>query len=98
LTNQQEVEAELIIKNTIGLTYPELGQYFIAEEPLRRALALRRKLPGAELALATSLRNMGSLYLAMARPSEARPMLEEALAIYRKLLGNENIEVIHCLS
>jgi tetratricopeptide (TPR) repeat protein len=33
----------------------------------------------------------------MAEPSEGKAMIEEALAINRKLLGNENIEVVNCL-
>src|SRR5437870_8425283 len=55
LTNQPEVEAELM--TTIGLVYEELEQFEKAEEPLRKALALRRKLPGGDLGVAISLRN-----------------------------------------
>jgi serine/threonine protein kinase len=97
LTNQPEVEAELM--TTIGLVYSELGQYLKAEDSLRKALALRRKMPGADLAVATSLRRLASHVGASSagRCSEARVMLEEALAINRRRLGNEDIEVANCL-
>jgi serine/threonine protein kinase/uncharacterized protein HemY len=97
LTNQPEVEAELM--TTIGLVYSELGQYLKAEDSLRKALALRRKLPGADLAVAASLRRLASHVGASStgRCSEARAMLEEALAINRRRLGNEDIEVANCL-
>jgi tetratricopeptide (TPR) repeat protein len=96
LTNQPEVEAEL--RSTIGLVYQELGQNDKAEDTLRKALALRRKLPGADLAVAISLRNLGALLGAIGKSSEAKAMLEEALAINRRLLGNEDIEVVNCLA
>src|SRR5207249_803321 len=95
LTNQPEVEAEL--RTTIGLVYKELGERDKAEDSFRRALALRRKLPGADLAVAKSLRNLGSV-LAWNGRSEARAPIEEALEINRRLLGNEDIEVVNCLN
>jgi tetratricopeptide (TPR) repeat protein len=94
LTEQPEVEAEL--RTTIGLVYTEFGQSDKAEGSFRKALALRRRLPGADLAVATSLRNLGSVLRGTGK-SEARATLEEALAINRKLLGNEDIEVVNCL-
>src|SRR5436190_5234300 len=96
LTNQPEVEAEL--RNTIGLVYQELLLASKAEDMLRKALDIRRKLPGADLEVATSLRNLGSYLASSDKNPEARALIEEALAIYRRRLGNENIEVIRCLS
>jgi serine/threonine protein kinase len=96
LTNQPEVEAELL--TTIGLVYGETGQYFRAEDALRKALALQRNLPGRELGVATSLRNLGHRLALLDRLTEARTVIEEALAINRRLLGEENIEVASCLS
>jgi serine/threonine protein kinase/Flp pilus assembly protein TadD len=96
LANQPEVEAELM--TTIGLAYDDLGQESKAEDALHRALDLRRKLPGADLAVAVSLRNLGYLVCFVGRHSEGRVMLEEALSINRTLLGNENVEVAKCLS
>jgi len=96
LTNQPEVEAEL--ETTIGLAYEELGQGFKAEDTLRKSLALRRKLPGADLGVATSLRSLGSALAQRGKFSEARTMIEEAIAINRRLLGNDDIEVANCLS
>ncbi|PWU08164.1 MAG: hypothetical protein C5B50_30165 [Verrucomicrobia bacterium] len=95
-TNQPEVEAELM--TTIGLVYSDLTLDFKAEDMLRKALALRRTLPGADLEVAVSLRNLGSVLAQMYRDPEARLVLEEALAINRKLRGNEDIEVANCLS
>src|SRR5437660_214773 len=96
LTNQPEVEAEL--RTTIGLVYQELGQNDKAENTLRKALALRRKLPGADLGVALSLRNLGALLGPIGKSSEAKAMLEEALAINRRLLGDEDLEVVNCLA
>src|SRR5262249_49502516 len=96
LTNQPEVEAELL--TTLGLVYQELRQADKTEDMLRKALALRRKIPGEDLEVAASFRNLSAYLIGWVRDEEARAMLEEALAIYRKVLGEENIEVANCIS
>src|SRR5437899_11770873 len=93
-TNHPEVEAELRTK--IGLVYADLHQGFKAKDMLSKALDLRRKLPGADLAVASSLRNLGTVLDMTDGSFEARAMLEEALAINRRLLGEESLEVLNC--
>jgi tetratricopeptide (TPR) repeat protein len=101
LTNQPEVEAE--IRTTLGFVYSELAEDEKAEVMERQALELRRKLPGQELAVASSLYSLacvllrdkvfGSLASAdRVKVMNANLMLNEALTINRKFLGNENLE------
>ncbi len=99
LTNQPEVEAEL--RTTIGLVYNELEEFSKAEGMHRKALALRKRVLGNEHpAVADSLYNLAvalrgrSPYIG----AVGMPMVEEALALYRKLQGSESLEVAKCLS
>jgi len=99
LTNQPEVEAEL--RTTIGLVYNELEEFSKAEGMHRKALALRKRALGHEHpAVADSLYNLAVALRPQATDIGAVgiPMVEEALALYRKLQGNENLEVAKCLS
>ncbi len=92
LEEEPLVEAEL--RNTLGMTYHQLGLYGEAETQLRAAVLLHRE-HGAEddPDLAVVLNNLGNLLAARAGYAEARPLLREALEIRRRRLGEQHVLV-----
>ncbi|QLE58296.1 tetratricopeptide repeat protein [Nostoc sp. TCL26-01] len=64
---------------------------------LNKAVELQKQL-GLEKELATSLNNLASLYDSQGRYSEAEPLYIQALALYRKLLGEEHPSVAMSLN
>jgi len=93
LKDQPGVEAEL--RQSIGDLYLGLGEYAKAEMMFRRALDLRRKLfvsehsdvAGSLYALAVALDAQQINY------AEAEALLLEAIALQKKLRGNEDLYV-----
>jgi eukaryotic-like serine/threonine-protein kinase len=86
---QPAVEAD--IRQSIGLTYLDLGLRPEAEIHLQRVLELRRKLKGEddpETALA--LNNLASLYIYDGKVSQAEPLLVQALKIRIRVLGEQD--------
>jgi serine/threonine protein kinase len=89
MTNQPAVQAEL--QNLIGTLYRGIGNKSRAEEMLRSALALRRKLFGSEdPRVAESLNDLGLDLQAESKASEAERVLAEALAIRQRRFGRMN--------
>ncbi len=94
LTNQPAVEAEL--RSTIGGVYLDLGQYAKAEAMERSALELRRKsADGEDTNVAALLLNLSVAHRIQSKYKLAEQEAREALALDAKLLGEENIEVVH---
>jgi tetratricopeptide (TPR) repeat protein len=92
LTNQPKVEAE--IRNLIGGLYLDIGNYDRAENSLRAAAAIDRKLYGVESAQAAKSRHELSVALfKQGKLAEAESTELEALAIRRRFFGNENEDV-----
>ncbi|MCF7976376.1 MAG: tetratricopeptide repeat protein [Phycisphaerae bacterium] len=86
---------QAIIRQTLGTTYVELGDYKQAEPLLRRAYDLRRAQLGDEDPLTlTSMSWLGRLYLLQARYREAQPLLDQALASRRRLLGPDHADTL----
>jgi eukaryotic-like serine/threonine-protein kinase len=97
MTNQPAVEAEL--RGVIGRLYAEVGNYAAAEQMLLEALALRRKLSGAEsVETAAALYSLGNLYRKQQNLAKGEAAFSEALAIQRRLLGNEHADVARTLT
>jgi eukaryotic-like serine/threonine-protein kinase len=97
LKNQPEVDAEL--RNTVGVVYRTLRQYNKAEQMLREAVALRRKLFGEQnLDVAVSLGNLAFTLWQEHKAVEAETLYREVLSIQRRLLGNENPQVADSLN
>ena len=92
LTNQPEVEAELL--RTIGGAYAAIGHYQVAEDLLRRQLALQTKLVGERhLEVAASLDNLASVLLEERKSAEAEMLGRQGLTVRRQLLGAEHADV-----
>ncbi len=86
------VAAEL--RNTLGMTYHQLGQYEEAETQLRAAVDLHRKHGGNDdLDLAVVLNNLGNLLGSRGEYAEAEPLLREMLGIRRRRLGEDDFLV-----
>ncbi|BAY16258.1 hypothetical protein NIES21_20830 [Anabaenopsis circularis NIES-21] len=66
-------------------------------EYLSKAVKLQKQL-GLEKDLANSLNNLAGLYHSQGKYSKAEPLYQEALALRRKLLGEENPNVANSLN
>ena len=69
-----------MLANNLGCVYMELHRFEEAQEALNRSITFGRQC-GARLMLANTLGSMAETKLAMNRPEEARPYLDEAIAI-----------------
>jgi tetratricopeptide (TPR) repeat protein/predicted Ser/Thr protein kinase len=88
LKDQPLVQARLM--STMGRVYDSLGLYDQALPLQEGALAARRKLLGeAQLDVATSLLDVGSVLWHRGEYERARPLLEQGLALRERLLGPE---------
>ena len=93
-------EVRAALRLTLGQTYRALGLYAEAEKHLRAALAEREALMGREsLGVADVLEALSLVILDQGENhrAEALPPAEEAVAIRRKLLGNEHPAVAAAL-
>jgi serine/threonine protein kinase/TPR repeat protein len=98
LNEQPEVKADM--RDTIGDVYFALGKYAVAETMLREAIEIRRKLSGNKnnLDLAQALDDLGVTLEAQSKADEAIELHREALAIRRKVLGDQHPAVAKSLS
>jgi tRNA A-37 threonylcarbamoyl transferase component Bud32/tetratricopeptide (TPR) repeat protein len=90
---QPEVEAS--IRDTIGLTYMDLGLYPEARKQLDRALELRRRALGAEDAKTLkTMSRLGRVAAQQGRYAEAELLESRALEAQRRLLGPEHPDTL----
>jgi tetratricopeptide (TPR) repeat protein len=88
---QPEVRAEIL--NAIGRVYLRRGEHDKALPVLSEALAAGRDIGRPDLRLAQTLSDLGILRRERGDYSGAVSLFEEALAMRRRLLGNESNEV-----
>ena len=94
-----EPEVEAAIRETIGQTYQELGQYAESRKQLERALGLYRQILGPRNAktlktindLAHTARDQGKY-------SEAESLYDQSLPICRQVLGPEHPETLRAMT
>jgi tetratricopeptide (TPR) repeat protein len=91
LAGEPELQAEML--TVIGRTYQRLGLLDKAEPLLARALALGRGALGEHVRVAQSLNDLGVLFRERRQHARAQPLLEESLAMRRRLFGNEHKDV-----
>jgi serine/threonine protein kinase/tetratricopeptide (TPR) repeat protein len=97
LSKQPEVRAEL--RSAIGRVYSNLGVLDRASTELRRSLAERRKLYGANSApVAEAMDQLGELLDKQDSFPQADTMLRSALAVRRKLFGLRNEQTAESLN
>ncbi len=81
----REPLVEAAVRQTVGATFRDLGDYDAAEANLRKALDTRtRLLPAEDPELAESLDGLAQLQEKRDKPEEAEPLFRRALAIRRK--------------
>lgn len=93
---QPVVEAS--IRQTIGMTYLELGIYPEAQRQLERTIELRRRVLGDdhpdEL---TSLRSLATLYLNQGKFAQAEPLYKRVLEVQRRVLGEQHADTLQSM-
>jgi serine/threonine protein kinase len=95
LTNQPEVEAELLA--TIGRTYYELGEYVKAEATQKEVLRLAKGHPGGQRRVAETVFALGQIAAAQDRMGEAEQLHREALTMRRESRGDVHPDVADSL-
>jgi tetratricopeptide (TPR) repeat protein/tRNA A-37 threonylcarbamoyl transferase component Bud32 len=86
---------EASIRQYLGQTYIELGDYRQAGPYLQRAYDLhRRQLGEKDLRTLDSMSQLGRLYLLQGHYEEAEPLLVQALESRRRILGLEHVDTL----
>jgi hypothetical protein len=86
---------EASIRQTIGMTYRDLGLYREAQPQLEAALDLRRRLLGANHPdTLASMGDLAVLYRDQSKPEQAEALLAGILNTQRRLLGEDNPETL----
>lgn len=91
LATQPEIQREML--TLLGRIYERRGAYEEALPLLEQAVALGRRTLGPSRELAQSLNDLGVARGQLAQLAAARAALEEALAMRRKILGEEHPDV-----
>lgn len=91
------VDALNTLNNWAALEVREQN-YEEAERLFRQALDVRRALFGPSAALAALLNNLGKLQLLQGTPSEAVPLLSEAVALARQYAGENSLNALAAMA
>jgi tetratricopeptide (TPR) repeat protein len=95
----RQPEVEAAIRETIGQTYSELGQYSEASKHLESALDLDRRILGAENPKTlTAMRRLGDTVRLQGRYSQAGAILRHAVEIERRVLGSEHTDTLNSMN
>jgi tetratricopeptide (TPR) repeat protein len=82
---REEPLVEAAVRQTVGATFRDLGDYTAAESNIRKALDARRRfLDESDPELAESLDGLAQLLFMRGKPDEAEPLFRQALAIRRR--------------
>jgi eukaryotic-like serine/threonine-protein kinase len=82
---------EASIRQTIGVTYKDLGLYSEGQQQMERAVALRRRLQGEENSeTLVAMNELARLYMVAGRSKEAEQLLRKILQLRRRLSGEES--------
>ncbi|MGH2897730.1 MAG: tetratricopeptide repeat protein, partial [Solirubrobacteraceae bacterium] len=95
--SQQPPEIRAALKHTLGVVYRKLGDNQQAEKLLDEAVSARERIPGAELDLAESLYQLGSIAPERGRAQLGETALQRALDIRTRLLGPDDLTVADVL-
>ena len=89
---------EASIRQTMGNTYRELGQYPQAEQQLERAFDLKRRVLGKEdRDLLDTMNDLAALYYAEGKYAQAEPLYTRALEEQRRVLGREHSSTLETM-
>ncbi len=97
LKNQPEIEAE--VRNTIGVTFLDLGYYDEAEQQLKKAFEIWNKLKATDNQYyASTLDHLGTLYQEKGMMNESEKAFRQSLTLREKLFPNDNPLVAQSLN
>jgi hypothetical protein len=86
---------EASIRQTIGMTYRDLGLYPEAQRQLEKALSLRRRLLGEEHPdTLASMGDLAVLYRDQSKRTQAELLLAKVLNVQRRILGADRPETL----
>ena len=86
---------EASIRQTIGMTYRDLGLYPEAQRQLEKALSLRRRLLGDDHPdTLASMGDLAVLYRDQSKPAQAESLLAKVLNFQRRVLGADRPETL----
>ncbi|MGA7412350.1 MAG: serine/threonine-protein kinase [Bryobacteraceae bacterium] len=89
---------EASIRQTIGMTYVELGIYPEAQRQLERTIELRRRFLGEDdPGTLTSLRSLATVYLNQGRFGQAEPLYRKVLEVQRRILGEQHADTLQSM-
>ena len=95
LKEQPDVQLELRLM--LGDIYHELREFRKMEDMARGTVALARSTPAQELAVADSLGQLGDALMHVGSKKESEACLREAIAMQKKLRGNESLQLASAL-
>jgi len=82
---------EASVRQTIGITYRDLGLYAEAQGQIERALALRNRVLGEEHSdTQESMSDLALLYSDQGKYAQAEPLFVKGLEVQRRLFGDES--------
>ncbi len=89
---------EASIRQTIGMTYLELGVYPEAQRQLERTIQLRRRVLGEDdPGTLTSLRRLATVYLNQGKFAQAEPLYKKVLEVQRRVLGEQHADTLQSM-
>lgn len=91
--------AEAIARHDLGVTYRRVGDLDAAEEQLRRALALRREVLGADHRdTLSTLNSLAVLLYGRGKNADAQPLFKEVLELQKATLGPDHPNTLNTLT
>jgi tetratricopeptide (TPR) repeat protein len=98
LHGEQSIEVAAVYQNQAVLAQVWQQDYALAEELTRKEIDIKRALQGAEsLDFASALNNLGIFVMLQGRLEEAATILEDSLAMNRRVAGDTHPEVARVL-
>jgi tetratricopeptide (TPR) repeat protein len=95
----RQPEVEAAIRDTLGQTYKDLGQYPEAGKHLERALDLNRRVLGTEnQKTLTTMRHLGAVAQLQGKYPKAEALLNQTLQIQRRVLGPEHPDTLSSMN
>jgi serine/threonine protein kinase len=95
---ESQPRIEAAIRQTIGNTYRELGEYPAAQPHLDRALELRKSVLGEEHPdTLASMNDLVELYVERGQFAKAEPLAIKTLELRRRVLGEEHQDTIESM-
>ncbi|MEM7350816.1 MAG: serine/threonine-protein kinase [Acidobacteriota bacterium] len=95
---QAQPEVQTTLLGTMGRVYQRRGYYDRAAEILRQALEIGRRTRGDDLVVAQTATDLADVLLDQAKLAEAQVLLEQSLAVRRRILGDDDPKVAESLS